>query len=283
MKRFTRFVGIDWSGAKGSRHPGIAVALCDAGTTAPYLVEPPGRHWSRQAVAGWLLDQRDDALIGIDFSFAPPMIARGSYFPDDETAFDAKALWAYVDRICGDEDLGAASLLDVTHRRHFYFGAADGRKADFVHRRVCEAQNHAAGGGKISTIYEAIGAAQVAKASFSGMRLLHAVNRGISIWPFDRVPEHGPVIVEIYTKLAARAAGLAGNRSKIRDAPNLDRALSTFGSEPHAPLVRYTDHATDAILTAAWLRANADREELWRPEGLTPEVAGTEGWTFGIT
>ena len=38
----------------------------------------------------------------------------------------------------------------------------------------------------------------------------------------------------------------------------------------------------DALLTAAWLRANAARPELWAPEGMTPEIARTEGWTFGV-
>ena len=37
-----------------------------------------------------------------------------------------------------------------------------------------------------------------------------------------------------------------------------------------------------ALLTAAWLRRAAHRHELWSPEGLTPHVARTEGWTFGV-
>src|SRR3546814_17701025 len=85
----------------------------------------------------------------------------------------ARAFWAYVDGACEDEDLGAASFLEHRHRRHFYFGAGDGRKADFMHFRQCELAFNAAGGGKASTVYDAIGAAQVAKASFAGMRLLH--------------------------------------------------------------------------------------------------------------
>ena len=44
---FTRFAAIDWSGAKGRSHPGIALAVCEAGDAAPVLVPPPGRHWSR--------------------------------------------------------------------------------------------------------------------------------------------------------------------------------------------------------------------------------------------
>lgn len=281
--RFTRFAVADWSGAKGNRHPGIAIAECGIGDDAPALVSPPGRHWSREAVLDWLSARTDDLLIGFDFSFAPPFIARGAYLPGDETATDAARFHAYVDRRCDDPDLGAASFLEIHHRRHFYLGAVDGRKADFMHLRACEAHYNAGGGGKPSTVYDAIGAAQVAKASFAGMRLLSRLRAaGIAIWPFDPLPDRGPVVIEIYAQIAARAAGLRKGLSKIRDAVALDAALAVFGSRPHAPLARYTDHATDAILTAAWLRANAARAQLWSPPGLQPAIARTEGWTFGV-
>ena len=52
---FTRFAAIDWSGAKGARHKGIAVALCDTGQEAPRLVSAPGGVWSRTDVADWLI------------------------------------------------------------------------------------------------------------------------------------------------------------------------------------------------------------------------------------
>jgi hypothetical protein len=42
------------------------------------------------------------------------------------------------------------------------------------------------------------------------------------------------------------------------------------------------DHSADALLTTAWLRTVADRDELWRPRGMTSAVARTEGWTFGV-
>ena len=248
-KRFTRFAVADWSGAKGSRHPGIAIAECGIGDAAPELVPPPASHWSREAVLHWLAARTDDLLIGFDFSFAPPFIARGAYLPGDQTASAATAFHAYVDSLCDDPDLGAASLLEHHHRRHFYLGVADGRKADFMHLRACEAQYNAGGGGKPSTVYDAIGAAQVAKASFAGMRLLSRLRAaGIAIWPFDEVPERGPVVVEIYAQIAARGAGLRKGLSKIRDAASLDAALARFGSQPHAPLARYTDHATDAAI-----------------------------------
>ncbi len=282
MSRFTRFAVADWSGAKGARHPGIALAVCEAGDDAPQLVTPPERYWSRTAILEWVLAQQGDILIGFDFSFAPPLVTRGSYLPGDDVPGDAAAFHAYVDWLCKDEDLGAASFLEQHHRRHFYFGAADGVKADYMHLRICEATYNAGGGGKPSTVYDAIGAAQVAKASFAGMRLLSQLRGRVPVWPFDPLPNSGPAIVEIYTSIAARMAGIRKGRSKLRDGASLDEALAVLGSGPHSPLPRYNDHATDAILTAAWLRANAVRDALWAPEGMTPQVAMSEGWTFGV-
>ncbi len=282
MRAFSRFACADWSGAKGNRHAGIQLAICAPGNSAPELVTPPGRAWSRQDIADWLLAQNDDLLIGFDFSFAPPKVARGSYFPGDATPGNARELWAYVDQICDDVDLGAASFLEKHHRRHFYFGAADGAKADYMHLRQCEAHYNAQGGGKPSTVYDAIGAAQVAKASFAGMRLLHNVGQSLPVWPFDPLATSGPQIVEIYTQIAARASGLPKGRSKIRDGAALDMALASFGSAPHAPLERYSDHATDAILTSAWLRHVAKIQVYWQPPTMNYKIASTEGWTFGV-
>lgn len=284
IPRFARFVAIDWSGAKGSRHKGIAVALCSDGDEAPALVQPPGGIWSRGAVAQWLIGSAEEAptLFGFDFSFAPPFVARRAYLPGDVTAETAPAFWAHVDRLCSDADLGAASLLEATHRRHFYFGKADGVKADYMHLRTCEAHYNAGGGGKPSTVYDAIGAAQVAKASFAGMRLLHHIRPAVPVWPFDPLPQGGSLVVEIYSSIAARAAGRPKGRSKIRDAIALDTALAALGSRPHAPLSRYDDHSTDAILTAAWMRRATIEPGHWTPSPLSAEVAATEGWTFGV-
>ena len=166
MRLFTRFACADWSGAKGSRHPGIALAVCDVGDEAPRLVTPPNKVWSRQAVADWLVAQDDDLLIGFDFSFAPPLIERGSYLPGNDVPSSAKDFWAYVDHVCDDPDLGAASFLEYHHRRHFYLGAADGAKSDYLFWRQCELLNENSA-RKASTVYDAIGAAQVAKASWA--------------------------------------------------------------------------------------------------------------------
>lgn len=281
---FTRFAVADWSGAKGSKHKGIALAICDEGDDVPILVEPPnGGVWSREEIAQWVEAHADEPLlIGFDFSFAPPLIERGSYLPGDDVPETAKAFWAYVDRqAIDDPDLGAASFLESAHRRHFYFGAADGRKADFVFWRECDRRLRLQGGIKSASAYDAIGAAQVAKASFAGMRLLHRLSARLPVWPFDPAPKSGAMVIEIYTAIAARAAGLRKGRSKFRTVEALNEALAQLGSKA-VTLETVNDHQADAILTAAWLRRAATDPANWNPPALTSEITNTEGWTFGV-
>ncbi len=279
--RFAATVAIDWSGAKGCRHKGIAIAEA-VGEQAPRLVRP-GHVWARAEVLDWLIDRAaaEPTLFGFDFSFAPPFIERGAYLPGEKNVPDnARDFWAYVDALSEDDDLGAASFLERVHRRHFYFGIADGVKSDFVRFRVCDAALNAAGGRKTASAYDAIGAAQVAKASFAGMRLLHRLAGNVAIWPIDELPASASAVVEIYTRIFIRNAGLPGK--KIRSAAELDVALAALGSPPsrldHDP----SDHQTDALVTAAGMRAFLADRRAFAPSGLTPLIARTEGWTFGV-
>lgn len=281
MSRFSRFAAIDWSGAKGRRHKGIAIALAEA--TGPPLLVAPGRVWSRTEAMDWVLAAAGAAptLFGFDFSFAPPIAERGEYLPGEAgVPSDAKAFWAYVETRCDDEDLGAASFLEAHHRRHFYFGAADGAKRDFLHHRACEHAFNALGGGKASTLYDAIGASQVAKASYAGMRLLRRLNERLPVWPMDPLPRAGSAIVEIYTRAFIRLAGLSGR--KVRSLGQLNAALAGLGSAPAAIEREPSDHESDVLIAAAGLRRIAEDSSYWRPAGLTPEIARTEGWTFGV-
>ena len=281
MPGFTRFVAIDWSGAKGRRHKGIAIAEA-RGDKAPRLVRL-GHIWSRTEVLDWLLHEaaREPTLFGFDFSFAPPFLERGAYLPGEPDIPDnARAFWAYVDAHCDDEDLGAASFLEQLHRRHFYFGIADGVKADYVRFRICDAHLNAQGGRKTASAYDAIGAAQVAKASFAGMRLLHHLDGKVAIWPMDPIPENGSAVVEIYTRIYLRNAGMSGK--KLRSRAELNQALAGLGSPPARLRFEPDDHQTDALVTAAGMRAHAARPDAFAPAGLTPHLARTEGWTFGI-
>ena len=279
---FAAYVAIDWSGAKGRRHKGIAIAEA-RGQAAPRLIRP-GHIWSREEVLGWLLNRaaKEPTLFGFDFSFAPPIVEKGEYLLGEPgVPTTAREFWAYVDDKSDDEDLGAASFLEVAHRRHFYFGIADGVKANFVRFRQCDAQLNAQGGRKTASAYDAIGAAQVAKASFSGMRLLRHLEGKVAIWPMDPLPATGSAVVEIYTRIYLRRAGLSG--VKLRSRAELNRALKGLGSLPARLRFEPNDHQTDALVTAAGMRLLATTEpRAFDPEGLTPAIARSEGWTFGV-
>jgi hypothetical protein len=282
VSRFESYVAIDWSGAKGRRHKGIAIAEA-RGDAAPRLIRP-GHSWSREEVLHWLLKRagEEPTLFGFDFSFAPPLIERGEYLVGEpDVPKTAREFWAYVESKSDDEDLGAASFLEIAHRRHFYFGIADGVKADFVRFRQCDASLNAQGGRKTATAYDAIGAAQVAKASFSGMRLLHRLHGQVAIWPMDPLRERGSVVVEIHTRIYLRRAGLSG--VKLRSRADLNRALKGLGSPPARLRFEPNDHQTDALVTAAGMRALLLNEpSAFDPQGLTSHIARTEGWTFGV-
>ena len=279
--RFEAFVAIDWSGAKGRRHKGIAIA--EAHLEGPPRLIRPGHIWSREEVLGWLITRasKERTLFGFDFSFAPPLIERGEYLPGEVgIPKSAREFWAYVEARCDDEDLGAASFLEQVHRKHFYFGVADGIKADFVRFRQCDAELNRQGGRKTASAYDAIGAAQVAKASFSGMRLLHRLDGKVALWPMDPLPDQGSAVVEIYTRIYLRRAGMSG--AKLRTRVELNRALEGLGSPPTRLRFEPDDHQTDALVTAAGMRALAADPRAFNPAGLTTAIAHSEGWTFGV-
>lgn len=116
------------------------------------------------------------------------------------------------------------------------------------------------------------------------MRVLHWFGGVIPVWPFDPPPRAGPLIVEIYTSIAAIAAGRRRGRTKMTSVEALNEALAApaIASAPVARSGPIDDHRSDALLTAAWLRTHAARPDLWSPAALTPDLACTEGWTFGV-
>jgi hypothetical protein len=269
--RFSRFVGIDWSGAVGSRHAAVQVAVCEAGGDAPRLVLPASGVWSRTGVLDWLGGLSGDVLVGMDagFGFAavPPFTG------------PARDLWAEIDSVAAaDADLGGHSF--IAHRRDaFWMGAADGPRHLRAHLRVTEQVYAASRLGVPTSNFVLLGASQVGKATLSAMRLLHRLQW--PVWPFDPLPSHGPVVLEIYAQAFARMGGVRG---KLRDRATLDAVLAQLGSTAMPAVFpdRFPDHVGDAIVTAAGLRAIAAASHWWTPPALTPAIATTEGWTLGV-
>ena len=286
--RFRHFLAIDWSGAKGARQRGIAVAIADAAGGPPVLVR---HHWSREEVLFLLRSGLPaDTLVGIDLAIALPYADCGDFFPGwAGTPPDAPSLWALIDRLCDDEpNLGASNF--VTHpelRRYFRDGAETGEHFG------CDGANHGKGRFRVTETAQAelgcrptsnfnlVGAAQVGKSSLTGMRMLHHLRGHLPVWPIDPLPANGSLIVEIYTSLAAIEAGRTAGKAKIRTFDALNEALETLGSAPAEGHGAIDDHASDALVTAAWLRKVAHDPQRWSPRALTPTIARTEGWTFG--
>jgi hypothetical protein len=290
-ERFGHFAAIDWSGAAGERHRGIAVALCGPGDEPPRLVRP-GTKWSRADVLHWLRDEMPNGtLVGLDLGISLPFADRGAFFPGwAASPPDAKALWRLVDELCaGDPHLGASSFVDHIEASR-YFRRHGGREGAHFHApgaahrrgrfRVTEAAQAAMGCNPYSN-FNLVGAAQVGKSSLTGMRVLHRLGGKLPVWPVDPLPATGSAVVEIYSALAAIEAGRRVGQTKLRTLAELDAALDALGSAPVRSRMRLDDHRTDALLVAAWLRRAAGRPALWAPAAMTPQLARTEGWTFG--
>ena len=290
--RFQHFAAIDWSGAAGERQAGIAVALCQADDAAPQLVRP-GHRWSRAEVLDWLVNDMPEAtLAGFDLGISLAFADRQGFFPGwQQSPPDARTLWAMVDTVCAaDPHLSVSSLVDHPEAsRHFrrhggregeHF-APPGQSGGQGRFRVTEVEQRKLGCKPYSN-FNLVGAAQVGKSSLSGMRMLSRLPRAIPVWPVDPLPASGSVVVEIYTTLAAMAAGRSASRSKMRSIEELNHGLAQLGSEAVAGSGAIDDHKSDALLTAAWLRTAAHRLELWAPAAMSDEIARTEGWTFGV-
>ncbi|HEY0832971.1 MAG TPA: hypothetical protein VGE72_03590 [Azospirillum sp.] len=282
---FERFIAIDWSGARGPRYAGVAVAECGPGDAPPRLIPPPGGWWSRRAVHDWLLDglARGPALVGIDCAFSLPFAVAQTYFASrDATVFD---LWDLVEEAAA----GAGDFLGAPFAEHpAYSGGfwSRGLQPDWYtdpHRlteRVCRADGY----GSPQSPYKLIGSKQVGKGGLAGMRMLRSLRRAapdhVAVWPFEDPAPGRTVFAEIYPRLFLKRAGF-GLR-KIRAPADVDAALAHLGSSPAALPAEVSDHDADALVSAAGLRWLAARAEVWRPPVLDARARRQEGWIFGV-
>ncbi|WP_321389991.1 hypothetical protein [Emcibacter sp.] len=285
------FTAVDWTGAKGNRHSSIAVAEISAGESAPREVLPSQGRWSRQAVADWILDLADrgkSALIGFDFSFGLPYADVGAYFPEQPSDYGAAAdFWGFVEeKTAAEKDFYAGPLVrDAELEAYFHRPGLKGERYE-KRLRLCEKENLAQGFGWSESCFHLIGPSQVGLASLSGMRMLRYLkekNPEISIWPWDEFNPDGITIIEIYARIF-RIMGGQGSL-KLRDMSSLNQALAALGSSPVDRGLsdnRLTDHLTDALVTAAGLKAIAHDPACWSPRTATREALRFEGWTFGI-
>jgi hypothetical protein len=295
---FSAFIGIDWSGAKGARQPGIQLAMARPGNDAPdtWLADG-GRHWGRDEVRDRLLAEASAAngapvLVGIDFAFAHPFHDEGAYYPGlAASPADAPALWQMVETVCaGDLHLYGGAMFAADGVADYYLSPKNHGAPNYRSRRRLTEHASRASARAPSPTFKAIGADNVATGSMAGMRLIHALKAALgsrlAVWPFDRVtpePSGGlaMVLVEIFPSYYFHAAGMNPAKNAAADPAFMNAALAAYGSQgvsqEYAPRGADADEA-DAIISAAALRYFAGRPRGWQ----APREAAREGWIFGV-
>ena len=295
---FSAFIGIDWSGAKGARQPGIQLAMARPGNDAPdtWLADG-GRHWGRDEVRDRLLAEVSAAngapvLVGIDFAFAHPFHDEGAYYPGlAASPADAPALWQMVETVCaGDLHLYGGAMFAADGVADYYLSPKNHGAPHYSSRRRLTEHASRASARAPSPTFKAIGADNVATGSMAGMRLIHALKAALgsrlAVWPFDRVTPEPPgglamVLVEIFPSYYFHAAGMNPAKNAAADPAFMNAALAAYGSkgvgQDYAPRGADADEA-DAIISAAALRYFAGRPRCWQ----APREAASEGWIFGV-
>ena len=290
MTYFNKFIGIDWSGAKGSKQGGLQIAVAEPNNDVPKLILPKdGNLWGRDDVFLWLSEiiKRERALIGFDFAFGYPHHDLGCYFPGmNKDPANIFGLWELIDKICQ----GASNFYGGSFYKrkelpfHKYFLSPYG-KGDlyFPRKRVTELFCK-----KVTAPHptmKCIGPSNVGTGSLAGMRFLHKLkknlNKEIEIWPFEKKRGHS-VAVEIFPRLYFKQSG--ANPQNWQDKEILNNALKYFDSKPiPQDWVPKREDEPDALLSAAALRSLASNPAMWSaPDDYSSEVK-LEGWIFGVT
>lgn len=285
---FDLFVGIDWSGAKGDSHKGIALFACEAGRGVPVKLLPPeGKpYFSRSDVAARLisLSETQRVLAGIDFAFAYPIDEKGHYFAglaQEKQPMSALDLWAMVDEInAGAPDLYGGQIWDHPDYGAFY-NAPSGRKgARFASRRRLTEQVASAVKSPSPT-FNCVGPAGVGTGSLAGMRLCHHLCQKAVIWPFMQEAFSNLHLVEIFPSYYFKLAGITPIKGAQAEVTNLNRALAFYESAAVSDdfIAAGPDNDdADALISAAALRFFARQPAFWQ----VPERASREGWIFGL-
>jgi hypothetical protein len=285
---FDTFIAIDWSGAAG-RYDGIAVAKCNAGRSAPCLVNPIAPRWTRSEIVNWICSQLDGnqrLLIGLDFAFGFPFEGKdvgylGGCARQGDSIF---SLWKLIEeKCCADPDFGCTTFIRDPGYESLFWKSGPLPEAWVERKRRTELACVETTQTRPETVYKLIGSKQVGKGSVTGIRVLNHIRSSrkecVSFWPFDEV--RGSTIVEIYPTLFRKSG--TGSLAKLRS-HDLKTALGVFGSDSmhRSRSGDLSDHETDALISAAGLRSLARIPATWsHPELGSPRVQ-REGWIFGV-
>lgn len=201
---FSRYVGIDYSGAKTptASLPGLQVYMAHGDSSPTQVLPPPSarKHWTRRGIAEWLvqlLDQDVPTLVGIDHGFSFPL----RYFERHGLAHDWPAfLEDFHHHWPTDEDkTWVRFVLDGT------VGNGTARLGDAKWRRVTELR-----AGAAKSVFHFGVQGEVAKSTHAGLPWLryirHRLPSRVHFWPFDgwTLSSGRSVIAEVYPSLWSR-------------------------------------------------------------------------------
>lgn len=260
MPAFSRFIGIDYSGAETptASLKGLRVYLAE-GDAAPIEVPPPPssrKYWTRKGMAEWLVERLAEdvpTLVGIDHGFSFPL-----------RYFETHGLLPDWPRFLDDFQRHWPTDEDHVYVEFVRDGAAGNGAARMGNARWRRLTEERAGGAKSVFHFDVQGS--VAKSTHAGIPWLRFIRQRLGsrvhFWPFDgwEIPAGRSTIAEVYPALWSRG----------------------FANEGR------TGDQHDAFSIAAWLsRADHDGSlaTFLKPDLTPPEraVAQVEGWILGVT
>lgn len=266
--KFSRYIGIDYSGAKTPTTCLKALRVYVA--EGKELPEEVSQGWSRKAIAKWLvekLSEKTTTLVGIDHGFSFPLdyFARYKLKHDRPERDWSKFLEDFQHHWPTEED-----FVSVESIRKGKAGKGQERSGNSKWLRLTEKHTREAGSGQPKSVFLFTVPGQVAYATHTGIpwllhtrRELKRKRRAVHFWPFDgwSIPPNRSAIVEVYPAL--------WNDQFTQECRNLN------------------EHQRDAYSVAAWM-VESDRngrlDKFLKPE-LKPdekEQAQIEGWILGV-
>ena len=236
-KRFSHYVGIDYSGASHAAARTATIQVYHAEQDAPgQTVRSPAstsksrRNWNRRETFEWLkefLEDHSRVIVGIDHGFSFPL----SYF----RRYRLSSWDAFLEDFSQHWPREPEATVDDFRQR----GTRMGHASD---RRTTEEWTSSA-----KSVFQFDVQGSVAKSTHAGLPFLHELRTHlprVHFWPFDglSVPANRSVVAEIYPSLVRNRYPRAGRSPDQQDAYAVCRWLQEmdrqFGLERffHPPL-----------------------------------------------
>lgn len=226
MSQFTRYKGVDYSGAETptSSLKGLRVYIVSGGEPPVDVLPPPSnkKYWTRRGLAEWLvarLKEEIPTVVGIDHAFSFPL----RYFETHGLLPDwPKFLEDFQRHWPTDED---HAYVDFVREGALGNGAA--RSGNARWRRLTEER---ARGAKSVFHFDVQG--QVAKSTHAGIPWLLFIRKKLGdrvhFWPFDgwAIPAGRSAVVEVYLALWSREFAMGDQTGDQHDAYSIAAKLS---------------------------------------------------------